>query len=60
VWNLFQANGRAGWQSVFHFHIHVVPRWTGDPIVPPWTETQGDRTQIPEAAERLRIALRTS
>jgi histidine triad (HIT) family protein len=58
--NLFQTNRRAGWQSVFHFHIHVVPRWTGDAIVPNWTKPQGDRTQIPGAAGRLRTALRTS
>ncbi len=55
--NLFQANRRAGWQSVFHFHIHVVPRWTGDPVVPPWTEPKGDRRDIPDAAARLRGAL---
>jgi histidine triad (HIT) family protein len=35
--NLFQANGKAGWQSEFHFHIHVVPRWSGDALVPAWT-----------------------
>jgi hypothetical protein len=26
---LFQPNGTARWQSVFHFHLHVVPRWNG-------------------------------
>jgi histidine triad (HIT) family protein len=55
--NLFQANRTAGWQSVFHFHIHVVPRWTGDPLVPNWDEPQGDRRDIPDAAARLRGAL---
>jgi histidine triad (HIT) family protein len=28
--NLFQSNGAAAGQSVFHFHIHVLPRWIGD------------------------------
>lgn len=55
--NLFQANRRAGWQSVFHFHIHVVPRWADDPLVPNWQEPQGRREEIPSAAERLRGAL---
>jgi histidine triad (HIT) family protein len=54
---LFQANGRAGWQSVFHFHIHVVPRWEGDTSVPPWTESQGDRADIATAASLLREAI---
>ena len=39
---LFQANGRAGWQDVFHFHLHVVPRWTGDRLAKPWDVTPGD------------------
>jgi histidine triad (HIT) family protein len=55
--NLFQANRTAGWQSVFHFHIHVVPRWADDPLVPNWQEPQGDRQDIPDAAARLRRAL---
>ena len=28
--NLVQSNERAGGQDVFHFHIHVIPRWYGD------------------------------
>ena len=56
--NLFQANRRAGWQSVFHFHFHVVPRWSGDDLTPNWTEPTGDRSKIGEAAELLRPALR--
>jgi len=55
--NLFQANGRAGWQSVFHFHIHVVPRWEGDALIPNWTVPLGDRATIPAAARRLREGL---
>jgi histidine triad (HIT) family protein len=51
---LFQTNGVAGWQSVFHFHIHLVPRWEGDGLTPPWHETPGDRREIAATAERLR------
>ena len=28
--NLIQSNERAGGQDIFHFHIHVIPRWYGD------------------------------
>jgi histidine triad (HIT) family protein len=55
--NLFQANGSAGWQSVFHFHVHVVPRWKDDQLAPNWTDPLGDRSLIPTAAQRLRSAL---
>ena len=44
--NLIQANRPAGWQTVFHFHIHVIPRWAGDGLTPPWTPE-------PTSAERL-------
>ena len=56
--NLFQATGRAGFQTVFHFHIHVIPRWTSDGIVPPWTLKPGNMDEIKAAGESLRAALR--
>jgi histidine triad (HIT) family protein len=59
--NLFQANGEAGWQTVFHFHIHVVPRWFDDAIVPPWTDPRSRVPEdIPETARRIRAGLDTS
>jgi histidine triad (HIT) family protein len=33
---LFQANGAAGWQDVFHLHVHLVPRTAGDQLNRPW------------------------
>jgi histidine triad (HIT) family protein len=36
--SLFQMNRFAGWQTVFHFHVHVIPRWSGDTLVEPWVE----------------------
>ncbi len=35
---LFQANRSAGWQDVFHLHMHVVPRYVDDTLVPPWKD----------------------
>ena len=55
--NLFQANRRAGWQSEFHFHVHVVPRWEGDQLVPNWGSLVGDPTAVATMGERLRGAL---
>src|SRR5881392_443190 len=33
---LLQANGKAALQSVFHFHIHVLPRWENDGVGLTW------------------------
>jgi histidine triad (HIT) family protein len=52
--NLLNSCGRAGWQTVFHFHIHVIPRYEGDPLKLPWTPEPGDPDQIAATADRLR------
>lgn len=52
--NLINACGAAAWQTVFHFHIHVVPRYEDDPLKLPWVPAEGDPDQIAEVAERLR------
>ncbi len=35
--SLFQFNREAGWQDVFHLHLHVIPRTRGDALTPAWT-----------------------
>ena len=30
--NVFSNNGRIAGQSVFHFHLHIVPRYPGDAV----------------------------
>ena len=52
--NLLNSCGRAAWQNVFHFHIHVIPRYQGDPLRLPWTPGNGDPGEIAQAAEALR------
>jgi histidine triad (HIT) family protein len=52
--NLLNSCGRAAWQTVFHFHVHVIPRYHDDPLVLPWTPGPGDREEIEAAAQVLR------
>ena len=51
--NLLNSCGPAAWQTVFHFHVHVVPRYDDDPLELPWTPKPGDETEIKAAAEAL-------
>lgn len=53
--NVVNACGAAAWQSVFHFHFHVVPRYAGrDGLQLPWIPTPGDPAEIAGAAALLR------
>jgi histidine triad (HIT) family protein len=51
--NLLNTCGRAGWQTVFHFHLHVIPRYAEDPLRLPWTPSAGDPAEIAAAAQAL-------
>ena len=55
--NMLQANGRAAFQSVPHYHLHVVPRWENDGKGFDWTLVPGDRANIQAIGERLKAAL---
>jgi len=51
--NLLNSCGAAAWQTVFHFHVHVIPRYRGDPLRLPWTPVSGDPEEIALAAKEL-------
>ena len=51
--NLLNSCGAAAWQTVFHFHIHVIPRYKGDPLRLPWMPQPGDPSEIAAAAQEL-------
>jgi histidine triad (HIT) family protein len=52
--NLLNACGAAAWQSVFHFHIHVIPRFEGDPLRLPGVPAPGDSEELQAVAAQLR------
>jgi histidine triad (HIT) family protein len=53
---LFQANEEAGWQDVFHVHLHLVPRWPDDRLISPWTDALVT-SDLPAVADRIRSAM---
>jgi histidine triad (HIT) family protein len=52
--NVLNSCGAAAWQTVFHFHLHVIPRYDDDPLKLPWIPGAGDMAQIEETAGKLR------
>jgi histidine triad (HIT) family protein len=52
--NLLSCIGAVAWQSVFHTHLHVIPRFKDDPLRLPWDPRPGDPGAIAETAEELR------
>jgi histidine triad (HIT) family protein len=55
--NMLQANGPAAFQSVPHYHLHLIPRWHNDGKGFDWPLVPGDRAQIQAIGLRLREAL---
>jgi histidine triad (HIT) family protein len=52
--NLVNSCGAEAWQTVFHFHLHVIPRYEGDPLRLPWTPAPGDMDSIRATGEQLK------
>lgn len=43
---IMQMNREAGWQTVFHAHIHVIPRWSGDGLHKPWDIAPANEAEL--------------
>ncbi|HEY2535549.1 MAG TPA: HIT family protein [Solirubrobacteraceae bacterium] len=56
--NLVNSCGAVAWQTVFHFHVHVIPRYADDPLRLPWVPAPGDPQEIESAAQELSDAQR--
>ena len=55
--SVYQANGRAAGQTVFHFHMHLVPRHEADGMALTWPVKNPPREKLVEYAERIRAKL---
>ena len=52
--SVYQANGKAAGQTVFHLHVHLVPRFEGDGMNLTWPVKNPPRDKLEEYAARLR------
>src|SRR5436305_5695785 len=52
--NILNSCGAAAWQTIFHFHLHVIPRYDDDPLKLPWIPEGGDADAIARVADKIR------
>ncbi len=55
--SVYQANGQAAGQTVFHYHVHLLPRHAGDGMELTWPVKNPARERLEEHAARIRAAL---
>jgi histidine triad (HIT) family protein len=52
--NLLNSTEPAAWQTVFHFHVHVIPRYEDDPLRLPGSPMDVGEDELAEVADRIR------
>lgn len=51
--SVFQMNREAGWQTVFHLHMHVIPRWKSDGLHKPWDIAPASEDSLSEVLRQI-------
>lgn len=55
--NVVQNNGTSAGQTVFHLHVHVIPRYEDGPSMVTWEPKASDSAELSQLADTLRKAL---
>jgi histidine triad (HIT) family protein len=55
--SIYQANGKPAGQTVFHFHLHVLPRHDGDGMQLVWPVKNPPREKLEEYCAKIRARL---
>jgi len=51
--NVARSNGEEAWQTVFHYHVHLIPRYGDDKLVPPWRPTSPTSAELDATLARI-------
>lgn len=55
--NFLQNNNEAAGQTVFHFHMHIIPRYVGDSVNVGWNPGDVTDAEIEQFAEKINSKL---
>ena len=55
--SVYQANGKAAGQTVFHYHVHLLPRHAGDGMELTWPVKNPPRETLEDYAGKIRAVL---
>jgi histidine triad (HIT) family protein len=55
--SVYQANGKAAGQTVFHYHVHLLPRHAGDGMELTWPVKNPPREKLEDYAAKIRAGL---
>jgi histidine triad (HIT) family protein len=50
---VFQMSREAGWQTVFHLHMHVIPRWEDDGLHKPWDIAPASDSDLRDVLQQI-------
>ena len=55
--NVVQNNGKEAGQTVFHFHVHLIPRYEGGPVMVSWVSGKESPEDLAQTGAAIRSAL---
>jgi histidine triad (HIT) family protein len=55
--NIIQNNGAAAGQTVFHYHVHIIPRWEGDHALGAWKVLSPEQDDLEATAKAISAQL---
>ena len=55
--NVVQNNGREAGQTVFHFHVHIIPRYENGPKMVAWEQLSPSQEELAEVGKLIREAV---
>ena len=54
--NIVQNNGSSAGQTVFHLHVHVIPRYEGGPTIVSWDPGKAESDELTKTADMIKAA----